>query len=179
MNNLFLFIYLARVVVRWTPTAIYILKDIILFNNICYAIYMKWYFASRTRHKDIIKSVGKLLEKYNHNIIFNWTSLDKLIPYDKNEDLCKDISQKISSSIKDSDIFVLISDPEGTDMFIELGIAISSFAKNKSPKIYVVGEYNKRSLMHFHPSIIHMNSLKEVLTKEIPNLNIEKINLNI
>lgn len=140
---------------------------------------MKWYFASRTKHKDTIKLIGNLLEKYNHKIIFDWTSLEKLIPYNQNENLCKNISQKIFSSIKDSDIFVLISDSEGTDMLIELGIAISSYIKNKVPKIYIVGEYNKRSLMHFHPSIIHMNSLKEVLTKEIPDINIEKINLNI
>lgn len=140
---------------------------------------MKWYFSSRTRHKDVIKSVGKLLQEYNHSIIFDWTSSGELTPYSKNEGLCKEISKKISSSIKDSDVFVLISDSEGTDMFIELGIAISSYTKDKSPRIYIVGEYNKRSLMHFHPSIIHMNSLKEVLTKEIPDINIEKINLNI
>ncbi len=129
---------------------------------------MKWYFASRTRHKEIVKSIGKILESHNHELSFDWTSLDKIIHYD--EYLCKEIAEKISSAIYNTDVFVLISDPEGTDMFIELGIAIKSFLDNKKPKIYIVGEYNKRSLMHFHPSIIHMDSIEEVMNIECPEI---------
>jgi len=136
---------------------------------------MKWYFSSRTRHKDTIKSIGELLNKYNHKMNFNWTLLNKLTPYYKNEHLCEEIANKISSAIKDSDVFVLISDKEGTDMFIELGIAIKSFLQNNKPKIYIVGKYNKRSLMHFHPSINHVFSLKEVFNEECPEIKKDEL----
>ena len=95
---------------------------------------MKWYLASRTWHKEMVKSIGKILESHNHELSFDWTKLDKITSYDKNP--CKDISEKISSAISDTDVFVLISDPEGTDMFIELGIAINSFLENKKPNQY-------------------------------------------
>ena len=45
-------------------------------------------------------------------------------------------------------------------------MAISYKTKNNNSRIYVVGKYNKRSLMHFHPFIIHVDSLNDVLIKE-------------
>ncbi len=66
---------------------------------------------------------------------------------------------------------VLISDPEGIDMFVELGIAISNALESGKPKIYAVGDYNKRSLMHFHPKINHVNNLEEIFLEEGLNIN--------
>ncbi len=67
------------------------------------------------------------------------------------------MAKKIESEIKKCDTFVLISDRAGTDMFVELGIATSL-----KKKIYIVGKWNKRSLMHFHPSIKHVDLLNLV-----------------
>ena len=138
---------------------------------------MKWYLASRTRHVNKINSIQKLLIKYGHQIEFDWTSLGSLRPFEKNYLKCKEISQKMSEAISNSDIFTLISDKEGTDMFIELGMAIKNYEIQGKPKIYLVGKYNKRSLMHFHHSIKHVKSIEEVLSKECPELLINK-NIN-
>ena len=51
-------------------------------------------------------------------------------------------------------------------MFIELGIVIANSMKNNKPRIYVIGEHNKRSLLHFHPFIIHLDNIEQVFRRE-------------
>jgi len=78
-------------------------------------------------------------------------------------------------------VFVLISDAGGTNMYIEIGMAITyKNLKNKNLKIYAVGENCYRSLMLNHPEIIHKQSLEEVLKEEgIKSLHLFKIAFNI
>lgn len=118
---------------------------------------MKFYFASRFRHKAKILEISKLLESKKHKVVSSWINNPSLKPYEENEKQCRLMAKKIESEIKKSDIFVLISDRAGTDMFVELGIAISL-----KKKIYVVGKYGKRSLMHFYPEIKHIFSIKDL-----------------
>jgi len=127
---------------------------------------MKWYFASRTRHQETISKIYQTLRNKGHTVVFDWTQLKIVKPYEEHS--CKAIAEDISTSIPNADIFVLISDAAGTDMFVELGIALAH-----KKKIYVVGEHNKRSLMHFHPSIIHVDTIKEVLDKECPGIRLD------
>jgi hypothetical protein len=127
---------------------------------------MKWYFSSRTKHKKILNQLIKLLKKYNQQVSFDWTLFDKLDHYQENEEKSKEIALNISKAIEDTDIFVLISDLGGTDMFVELGLAIASYLKGGKPKIYIVGAYNKRSLMHFHSTINHEDTILNVFKKE-------------
>ena len=127
---------------------------------------MKWYIASRTDNKDLVKSLIRDLKSNGHEIAYDWTNLGSLKPFSDNAEKCQKVAYDISNAIKDVDVFLLISDLGGTDMFVELGIAIAYFMKNNKPKIYVVGQYNKRSLMHLHPSITHCRLLKDILIKE-------------
>ncbi|MDD5191504.1 MAG: hypothetical protein PHH54_02540 [Candidatus Nanoarchaeia archaeon] len=127
---------------------------------------MKWYLASRQSRKEEVKRIIKSLEEHGQEISYNWTGLESLHPYSENKDKSIKISGKIPHAISSSDIFVLFSDSGGTDMFIELGIAINNFLNHKKPKIYILGEYNSRSLMHFHHSITRVNSIEEVFEEE-------------
>ena len=131
---------------------------------------MKWYFASRRRHEKEIKYLIDNLSEFGHETSFDWTSLGGLKPYEENESVCRENSYKISNAIKNSDIFVIISDKEGTDMFIELGIAVGSNIQKKLPRVYVIGEYNQRSLMHFHPSINRIKTIDDVFNIECPEI---------
>ena len=119
---------------------------------------MKFYFASRIKNKEKILKISEVLKKNKHSVVSSWLQTPSLKPYEKNKKSCKLMAKKIEHEIKKSDVFVLISDRAGTDMFVELGIAISL---NK--KIYIIGKWNKRSLMHFHPLINHISSVKELL----------------
>jgi len=127
---------------------------------------MKWYFASRKKHKQIIGKLIRILKENGQDTVFDWTELDDIKPYSNNQKIASEISNKISLALLNTEIFVLISDKEGTDMFVELGIAIANWLKNKRIRIYIVGEWNKRSLMHLHPAVIHVNSLKEIFYNE-------------
>ena len=127
---------------------------------------MKWYFSSRTKHEKKINYLSALISQYGHEISFDWTTLGLLKPYYQN----KEVPQRILKSISDSDVFVMISDKNGTDMFVELGIAIQNYYEKEVPRIYVVGKYNSRSLMHFHSSINRVKSIEDVFQKECPGI---------
>ncbi len=119
---------------------------------------MKIYFTSRYKNKEKILSLTDILEKNKHKVVSSWINEPLLKPYSQNEKQCGLMAKKIEAEIIKSDIFILISDRAGTDMFVELGIAI---ACNK--KIFIVGKYNKRSLMHFYPKIKHINTMDDLL----------------
>jgi len=127
---------------------------------------MKWYVAARRSEKETVKSLLNILKEHGHQITYDWTELEKIKPYKKNIEICKNIAYDISLAVKDTGVFVLISGASGTDMFVELGIAIYTSLNKKKIQIYVVGNHNKRSLMHLHPSIIHKQTLEEVLMEE-------------
>lgn len=141
----------------------------------------KWYIASRMRHKDSISQIISILEKHNQKVTFNWTKLQLKKPYNEYEKEYSDIAESICSAVMNTDIFILISDKEGTDMFIELGMILVKQKQDPNIKIYCVGKYNSRSLMHLHPVILKMNSLEEVFEEELPKCveEIKKIKLEI
>jgi len=131
---------------------------------------MKWYFASRMRHKESIDKIVNFLKSQNHEIVYEWSKLGSLKPYNENSDKASSVANEISLSLKDVDIFVLITDEAGTDMFIELGIVIGRWLDNNKTKIYAVGKFNDRSLMHFHPAIKRVDKLSDIFSKECPEL---------
>jgi hypothetical protein len=131
---------------------------------------MKWYFASRTQHKEFVDRLVNFLKSQNHSVVYEWSKLNSLKPYDENSDRSSSIAKEISVALKDVDIFVLISDEAGTDMFIELGIAIGRWLDDRKTRIYAVGKFNDRSLMHFHPAIKRVDKLSDVFSMECPKL---------
>ena len=131
---------------------------------------MKWYFASRMRHKEAIGKIVNFLESNNHSVIYDWSKMDSLSPYIENTDKSTLVAEEISNALKDVDIFVLIADESGTDMFIELGIVIGRWLDDKKTKIYIVGEFNDRSLMHFHPAIKRVDKLSDIFAIESPDI---------
>lgn len=129
---------------------------------------MKWYFASRMRHREFIDKIVNFLKSQNHSVVYNWSKLGSLKPYHENSDKSSLVAREISNTLKDVDIFVLIADEAGTDMFIELGIVIGRWLDDNKTKIYVVGKFNDRSLMHFHPAIKRLDKLSDVFSIECP-----------
>lgn len=127
---------------------------------------MKWYIASRLRHRNNVEKIISILKNEGHEFVFDWTQVKISKPYENQVEHSSLVAQQISQSLQDIEIFVLISDESGTDMFIELGIAINLWQNDNSIKIYAVGKHNTSSLMHFHPAIKRVDSLEEVLKEE-------------
>ena len=123
------------------------------------------------KHRSKISDISKFLRKRGEMVISEWIYKDSLKPYEENISKIQPFSEEVVSSLLDTDIFVLISDPEGTDMFIELGVCLAKITLQKNIKIYIVGKYSKRSLMQLHPSITHVKNIEELF-------NYEKINLD-
>lgn len=131
---------------------------------------MKWYFASRMRHKESIEKIVNFLKSQNHHVVYEWSKLGSLKPYNENSNKSSLVAKDLTDALKDVDIFVLIADEAGTDMFIELGIVIGRWLNNSKTKIYAVGKFNDRSLMHFHPAIKRVDKLSAVFSIECPEL---------
>lgn len=131
---------------------------------------MNWYLASRTRHQKTITDIVNLLKSKNHHVVYEWSKLDLLQPYNENSEKSSLVANEISTALSDVEVFVLISDEAGTDMFVELGIVIRQWMENNKIKIYIVGKFNDRSLMHFHPAIKRVNKLSDVFSIEYPEL---------
>lgn len=129
---------------------------------------MKWYFASRTKHQQKLADLSRFLEAKGEVIKSTWVYItEPLLPYHEHVEKVQKIATDDISEVLESDVFVLISDPAGTDMFAELGAALAKNTSSpRSIRIYIVGEHAKRSLMQLHPAITHLHSLKEVFEKE-------------
>jgi hypothetical protein len=90
-----------------------------------------------------------------------------LKPFEENLEKVRAASAHCTEGILESDIFVLISDPEGTDMYAELGVALAENTRaHGRPRIYVVGEHGRRSVMQLHPAVTHVDALQAVFQKE-------------
>ncbi len=139
---------------------------------------MKWYFASRTKHLDKIQELSDFLKSQGHEISYEWSKLGSLEPYHENSEKCSIISDEIALALKETDVFVLFSDKGGTDMYIESGIALGCNLFNNYPKIYVVGEFNNRSMMHYLSKINRVDSLEDVFNQECPEL-VDKIGITL
>ncbi|MBT3298150.1 hypothetical protein HN385_04450 [archaeon] len=131
---------------------------------------MEWYFASRVKHKDKVQDLSDFLKSHDHEVAYEWSKLGTLKPYHENSEQCSSIANDISSALKGVDVFVLISDQGGTDMFVEMGIAIGCYLHNYKTRIYAIGKFNDRSLMHFNTVIKRVDYLRDVFSMECPEL---------
>lgn len=128
---------------------------------------MKWYFASRVRHTNDLIKLAQVLESHGEILEGKWIYGKSLKPYHENVEEVQKVGVENTQAILDSDVFVMISDPEGTDMFVELGIALGAHTSgNGIPRIYIIGEHSKRSLMQLHPAIIHCDTFEQVFQHE-------------
>jgi hypothetical protein len=135
---------------------------------------MKWYIASRVRHKERLIQIADILKSEGEVVTSDWIYHDFVKPYEKNLVTVQNFAEDVVKGITDSDIFILISDPEGTDMFIELGIALSAGVR----KLYIVGQHSKRSLMQLHPNITHVEKIQDILNKEGIGCRIPELKLS-
>lgn len=120
---------------------------------------MEFYVASRFALKKQVKEIYKKLKEKGHKIIYDWTKDSLTRPYKKNSKEAMKIAEKSIYASQSCEVFVLISDKGGTDMYGELGSAITS----KKPKIYVIGEHLDKSKFFFHPNVKRMKNIEDVI----------------
>ncbi len=125
---------------------------------------MKVYIASKFKDKEKVKKLNKLFREKGYELSGDWTNHVQVRPYNKEPKRSKDYSIEDAAAVKDSDIFILLTNEEGgTGSSTELGVAISSNLILGKPKIYVVGEHVGVNMFYFHPSVNKKKTIEELL----------------
>jgi hypothetical protein len=126
---------------------------------------MKIYIASRFDKKDAIQNLQKVLSDNGHTISADWTRHKRIKPYEENRDLAKEFSMEYMEGVKNSDIFILITDDAGKGMYTELGAAIMLNTLFGKPEIYVIGEHISNTIFFFHPAVKRLGSVQEIVAE--------------
>ena len=124
---------------------------------------MKFYIAARASKKSEVKKIHNILVDGKHQVLSTWVNAGQLKPYNKHSNKVKTLAIESINAVRNSDVFILISDKTGAGMYTELGIAIDSNLLKGIPKIYIIGEYSNRCVFFFHPVVICKKNIKEVL----------------
>ncbi len=128
---------------------------------------LKFYVAARFNRKNDIKKIRERLEALGHQLSFDWTDSESVVPYKDNEaGACQEAVKDING-VRSCDVFVLLTGNDESDvgkgLFVELGVSIASYLLIKKPKIYVIEPMNTKSVFFFHPAVIRLHCFEEVL----------------
>lgn len=127
---------------------------------------MKFYIAGRfsdEKSRLLIQDMIARLTKLGHVCTFNWTIGPSLKPYEDNISLTKEMVVKATNGALEAELFIMVSHPEGTGMYVEYGLALAEHLRTGVPKMYLIGDYQSCSMFNYHPTVIWKNSLDEIL----------------
>ena len=124
---------------------------------------MKFYLASRTKNRELIKNIRKKLTGLGHEVTSTWVDEKNIIPHEKHLEATRKRARQCIKDCSNSDVFILISDETGSGMYTELGAALLSNSDRKTPEIYIIGKYLDRSVFFFYPGVKRFETFEEVL----------------
>lgn len=124
---------------------------------------MNFYISARFNNKEEVNKIKQIIEKNGHKVVSTWTEQKIIKPYNEKPRDSQKYAKLCLKEIEKSNVFVLLSDKEGTGMYFELGFAFYSFLNKKSPKIYVIGNYLSRSMFYFLPNVKLFPSINLVI----------------
>ena len=75
---------------------------------------MKFYIAARFGLKEKVREIYKKLKDKGHDVTLDWTLHKSIKPYDKNQELAEKYSIQVISGVRESDIFILLTNEAGT-----------------------------------------------------------------
>ena len=123
---------------------------------------MKFYVAAKWQLKDEVREIYRKIKETGHEVTEDWTKHPPAKPYDKNKDLSRKLSNIDMNAVKNSDIFVILTNEDGVGMYIEFGGAIMSKIIKGKPQIYVIGKKLGRSMFFFHPAVKRRRTIEDV-----------------
>lgn len=140
----------------------------------CYDTDMKVFVSGQIRDLDNVRSVQQKLVNAGHTVTHDWTrneTGDKMLSTsaDKLRDL-EETGKRARLDIQgviDADVYVACTDNEnpGKGMYVELGAALSLAETIGTPRIYLVGELNHMSVFYFHPKVIRVEAIEDVIVQ--------------
>jgi len=121
------------------------------------------YVAARFALGEEVRRIYSRLEGCGYTASEDWTKYRSIKPYSANPELSREYAVTLINAARTSDLFILISDAEGTGMHTELGSAIDHNLESGKPLIYVIGEYLSRTPFFFHPSVNQRENIEQVI----------------
>jgi len=133
---------------------------------------MKVFVSGQILDLDNVRDAQNKLRAAGHEITHDWThneTGDKMLagPEAKLQNL-EETARRARNDMQgvlNCDVYVICTsnDMAGKGMYVELGGAIALNMKTGSPKIYLIGEKKHMSIFYFHPAVIHLDTIEEVI----------------
>lgn len=135
---------------------------------------MKIFVSGQITDLNNVRLVQNRLREQGHTITHDWTRSetgDKMLNGDaaKLADI-EETSRRARLDIQgvlDADAYVICTDnsKSGKGMYVELGAALALNVMNMTPKVYLLGDLNHMSVFYFHPSVVRLNYLEELIER--------------
>ena len=130
---------------------------------------MKFFISGRIDDADAIREDMREIKRAGHELTHDWTATDTFLGSRQSKLSNRaEAGTRASNDIQgviDCDIYVLSSNNEsvGKGMYVELGAALALNMTIGKPAVYIIGEMNHLSAFYLHPSVIHEDTIGDVL----------------
>ena len=132
----------------------------------------KIFVSGQITDLDNVRTVQQRLIEAGHVITHDWTrneTGDKMLA--GNEAKLANIhetgrrAELDIQGVVDCDVYVVCTDntKAGKGMYAELGAALALNVTRQSPKILMLGSRNHMSVFYFHPSVVRLDSIDELI----------------
>ena len=126
---------------------------------------MKIYVAGKFEEIELIRSIYRQLEGLGHEISYDWTTHEKVKPYEENVERAKGYAENEIKAILDSDAFIYLTHERGTTLHMEFGAALAKAERGENIMIFAVGEHNNRSPWYFNQHVTRVAQIQEVMAQ--------------
>lgn len=127
---------------------------------------MKFYVTGRSDNYERVKEVCKTLKENGHSIVFEWTELQMVKPYDEHVEMSADFAKQSIDGMVEADAYIIFVHKDGNGVYTEFGSALAANAIRGLPKIYAIGKEAKGAAMfNYHPAISWYDTLEEVMAE--------------
>lgn len=138
---------------------------------------MNIYVAGKFEQKEIIREIYKKIEGIGHKIIYDWTTHKSVKNYEPDKDSARislnqnnfniELANLYTSNelkaIMNCDVFIYLTQEEGTTNKMEFGAALMRAFSTGKPVIYAVDKANDKSNWFFLNYVIRKDNIEEVL----------------
>lgn len=136
---------------------------------------LKVYVAGRISRQAEVQTICAILKDAGLSIIRDWTWTNTI----KNEQEAASFRKQAYSELNpkyheeadsdlnavlDADIFVILTDEQGSGMYVEMGAAFAGQKlTNKPQRLYAIGPHFDRMVFYQHHNIHRVNTIHEVI----------------
>lgn len=134
---------------------------------------MKFFVSGQVNDAANARSIMDSVRSAGHDITHDWTAAEAFLGGPKEQINNPDESGRRARAdilgVLTCDVYILSSDNEqvGKGMYVELGAALALREANGKPDIYIIGAMNHPSIFYFHPEVVRVPSITDVLGKYI------------